>query len=171
MEDTEIERPPIRADGLQIEEDRTFQERVWSSERAALGAFAVIVLAALSGLAGSGGPLAERRLATEAGTIEYPRVMRWETADRVVLRLAATRPTHEVVLFAPFADRFEIDAVQPVPLTARAGQERLSLDFASDGAAGTEVVLSIRPSAPGLVRYRIGLDGAAPVTLRHLVLP
>lgn len=55
------EVPPIRPDGLQLDEHRQFQERFWTIERAAWIVFGMIVIAALAGAFGAGGRLPQQR--------------------------------------------------------------------------------------------------------------
>lgn len=171
MAGLEIETPRVRDDGLQLEEDRAFQERFWCGERLALGGFALIILLALLGFAGSGGPLALRTVATSAGSVEHPRVLRWETADRLHIVMTLDQPRHQVVLADPFSAWFDIEGVQPEPESAFIGSEGLVLQFAADGVPRPEVVVRMRPNAPGLARYRIVLDGTEPMTLTQLILP
>lgn len=171
MADLEIEAPRIRDDGLQLEEDRAFQERFWWGERIALGVFALIILLALLGFAGSGGPLAFRTVVSSAGNVEHARVVRWETAERLRVALNLDRPEHELVLADRFSAWFDIESIQPEPERSFVGPDGLVLQFAAGPVPTSEVVLSLRPDVPGLARYRIVLDGAEPMTVTQLVLP
>ncbi len=171
MADAEIAAPPIRGDGLQLEEDRASQERLWTVERMALLVFAITVVVALLGFAGSGGPLADVTVEAGSGRIVHPRVLRWQTADRLEIVLTADRPRHEVVLAAPFSTWFSIETIQPRPEAALLVPRGLVLTFAADGAPRSKVVLEVRPDRPGLARYHIGIDGAEPTLLTQLVLP
>lgn len=64
--------PPVRADGLQLAEDRRVQERIWTAERVSHVVLLLIVLAALAGVSGSGGLLSRTTLVSESGTIDAP---------------------------------------------------------------------------------------------------
>src|SRR5690606_25597894 len=78
MAKTQLQGPPIRKDGLQIDERRHFQEIFWTVERFAWIIFALILLLALLGLTGSGGYFAKTTQTLDAGTAEYARFSRWE---------------------------------------------------------------------------------------------
>ncbi len=171
MAETEMGSPRIRDDGLQLEEDRAFQERFWWGERMALGVFAIIILLALLGFAGSGGPLATGAVSSSAGSVEHARVVRWQTPDRLRVLLTLDQPLHEVVLADPFSAWFDTESIQPEPERSFIGPDGLVLQFNTDGGPSSAVLLSVRPDAPGLARYRVVLDGAEPMTVTQLVLP
>ncbi|MCB1992448.1 MAG: hypothetical protein KDG49_13410 [Geminicoccaceae bacterium] len=171
MADLVIEAPRIRDDGLQLEEDRAFQERFWRGERIALGVFAIIILLALLGFAGSGGLLGLGAVASSAGSVEHARVVRWQTPDRLRVVLTLDQAVHEVVLADPFSAWFDIETIQPEPERSFIGPHGLVLQFNTDGVPSSAVLLSVRPDAPGLARYRVVLDGAEPMTVTQLVLP
>jgi hypothetical protein len=163
--------PEIRDDGLQLDEDRQLQERIWTAERVAHAVFALVVLAGLAGLAGSGGPLARARQAGEAGAIEYVRIARFDTAADVTIRFAAARPDHRVRIAGPFPDRAEIESVQPRPVREVAGADGITFEFAAEAGEPASATLRLRPTAPGISRLTIAIDDAAPLAGTLLVLP
>jgi hypothetical protein len=163
--------PEIRDDGLQLDEDRQLQERIWTAERIAHAVFGLVVLAGLAGLAGSGGPLARATQAGEAGSVEYVRIARFDTAADVTIRFAAGRPDHRVRIAGPFPDRAQIESVQPRPVREVAGPDGMTFEFAAEASEPASATLRLRPTTPGLSRLSIAIDDAAPFAGTMVVLP
>lgn len=67
-----MDQPPVRDDGLQLEEHRKFQESFWRVERIAWIGFGCILLLAILGMTGSSGYFARQALAFEGGLVEIP---------------------------------------------------------------------------------------------------
>jgi hypothetical protein len=171
LDKVEIAQPPVRDDGLQIEEDRGFQERFWTIERWAWAVFGLIILLALAGLAGGGGFLAHTTVHLEAGRIEYPRVSRWEAADEITAFFASDSPEHRLTISPQFSKYFQIEDIQPLPdstLVSPAGEVMV---FRAEGGPPNQVVLHLRAQRPGLARYDLSLDGGAPAAATTVVLP
>jgi hypothetical protein len=159
--------PGIRPDGLQLEEDRRLQERLWTAERVAHVVFALLVAAGLAGALGAGGPLASGTREIEGGEVDHPRILRWETSEDIVVRLddpAAPR----LVLEGPVPETLRLDAVEPQPVRATASPEGLALDF----EPGTRLAaLRVVPARPGLVGLGIAIGDGSAARFTLLVLP
>jgi hypothetical protein len=171
LNEIEIAQPPIRDDGLQIEEDRKFQERFWTIERWSWLGFGLILLLALTGLMGGGGLLSHSTVDLAAGQVDYPRVARWESADEITVAFASSSPEHRLTISPQFSKYFQIEDIQPLPdrsLTSSAGE---TMVFKSEEGPPSQVVLHLRAQRPGLARYDVSLDGGSPVSATTVVLP
>jgi len=161
--------PPVRPDGLQMEDHRRYQERLWTAERCAWVFFVLFALAALLGVTGAGGPLSRHQAVTAAGEIDLPRVARWQTPDHMVVRFAAGGG-HTLLLSPQFSHTFQVEAIRPEPERVVSGPNGHTVHLAGgDGPA--EAFLYLRPQGPGRTQYSIALDGAPPVSLSTLTLP
>jgi hypothetical protein len=129
------------------------------------------MLAGLAGLLGSGGPFARRSLALEGGAVDLPRVMRWATADDLVVRFAAPAPEHRLRIAGPLPDRLALEGATPAPARALAGPDWVEAVFATPAEAGAAAGLRLRAGRPGLLRLELALDGGAPARATVLVLP
>jgi len=167
----QVDYPEIREDGLQLDEDRRLQEKIWTAERVAHVVFLLLMLAGLAGLAGSGGPLARATVQSEAGSVEYVRIARFDTAADVTIRFASRRPEHRVRIAGPFPDRFQVETVQPQAVRELAGPEGITFEFAAEATEPASVTLRLRAITPGLWRFRIAIDDAEPVEATVVVLP
>lgn len=157
---------------LQLQEHRGFQEKFWVAERFGWLGFLGIVLLALLGLTGSGGPLAHATAEAAGVSIEYPRVTRWEASDEIVLRFPAGGPRERSVTLGPeFAEHFQIEDIQPAPdrFEITPEGERMIFRFPA-GGPGT-IAFHIRAGGAGLPRFALSIDGGAPVELAPVILP
>lgn len=165
-----LEQPPVRPDGLQLNEHRSFQEKHWTAERVAWLAFIVIAVAAILGATGSGGVLSRGLATLDGGEVDYPRIARWATADEMTVRLAEGSGERTLLLSNDFARSFQMETVQPRPLRVDAVPDGQVLRFAAaDGPA--QIVIHLLPQAPGIARFRASIDGGAPQDLTTLILP
>jgi hypothetical protein len=171
MAEADLKAPEIREDGLQLEEHRSFQERFWVVERIAWIAFGVLLLAALVGLTGSGGPLSRTVTSLEGGTIDFPHIMRWEAADEIVVRFAPGAAERSLTLSSGFAEAFQIEDIQPQPSGSVAGAGGAVMMFETEAAAPAEVTLHVTPLKPGWPTVNASIGDGAAASLSMLVLP
>lgn len=170
MAKTQLQGPPIRKDGLQIDERRHFQEIFWTVERFAWIIFALILLLALLGLTGSGGYFAKTTQTLDAGTAEYARFSRWEASDEMRFTFNAGAGTHRLTIEPAFYEYLQVEGVQPAPERAFFNEDGLVMEFAAEQGAPLSAVLYYRPLRPGYLSYRVVLDGSA-ADLATVVLP
>lgn len=162
--------PPIRPDGLQLDENRRYQERLWAAERWAWGVFVAITLAAALGLTGAGGPLSRTLIAVAGGEVDAPRIARWQAANDLKVRFASDGSERRLLLSPQFLHSFQIESMQPQPQRVTTSSSGQTIHFAASSGPA-EAVLHLRPQSPGLVRYRVAVDGSAPAELSTLILP
>lgn len=171
MGEPEVEAPPVRSDGLQLDEHRSFQERLWSVERGAWVGFGAVVVAALLGVTGSGGYFSRTAVSLDGARIEYPRFTRWEAADSFKISFEAGEAERSLTLSPAFAEIFQIEDVQPEPVAmqARPDGERLVFSLVADAPA--VVHIHVRAQRPGLANFNATVDGGARRNITSIVLP
>lgn len=159
--------------GLELNEDRAFQEKFWIAERVAWIAMVAVLALALLGLTGRGGPLATATVSTPQGEVTYPRVTRWEADDSLTFKLAPGGAEATVDLSSTFGQLFEIVDIQPAPHESRSTANGQRLLFKLGDPSGTrEVVIHVRAAKPSLGRqFDVRINGGEPVSLRAVVLP
>lgn len=166
----QVATPPVRPDGLQLDENRRYQERLWTVERWAWGVFLAVTLAAALGATGAGGPISRNLAVVTGGEIDVPRMTRWEASDKLTVRFAAGSGERTLLLTPQFARSFQVEAILPQPQRVVAASDGHTIHFAA-GNGPAEAVLHLRPQSPGLVRYRVGIDGSMSTELSTLILP
>jgi hypothetical protein len=160
-----------RAEAPQIAEDRSFQERFWAVERVAWIGFVLLIVVAVSGLLGSGGPLSRGEAASGDSRIDYPAQARWEAGEELNIRLGGEPGERTLALSETFADAFEIEDIQPPPTRVESGANGQSLIFLATGPEPIEVRVAMTPRNPGLARYTITPAGQAALTVATFVWP
>jgi len=153
-----MQAPPIRKDGLQLDEKRKFHRAFWVVERIAWVAFALVLVLALTGLTGSGGPLSKVTVSFPAGEADHPRVARWEASDELLVRFNGGAETRRLALDHSFFEYFEVEGVQPEPERTLTGPDGVVMEFSAEQSAPIRVIIYLRALHAGLVNYRIGLD-------------
>lgn len=166
-----IKTPSIREDGLQLDEHRRFQERFWTIERGAWIGFGLLLLAALLGLTGSGGALSRATAHLQGGSIDHPRVARWQSAAEMVVTFAAGAAERRLTLSRNFSDALQVEAIQPEPQSTAATGDGAVLTFETDPAEPAEVTFHVRPLKPGLRTFEARIDDGASASIGLLVLP
>lgn len=165
-----IKEPPIRPDGLQLEECRPFQERFWTIQRWAWLIFMLVLVGALLGLTGSGGPLSRATQGFAEGSVEYPRIARWETPDLMGFTFHEG-DNQTLTLSQSFSDAFQVQSIQPEPASSRLTDKGIVLQFDGEGAGATTVIMHITPLSPGLVNFGTAIGPAELTQVSLVVLP
>ncbi len=159
---------PIRPDGLQLDENRGFQQRFWTAQRVAWGVFLLVALTAATGISGRGGPLAQGQTLVGTANVTWPRVTRLGVPESLTVVLPARQDTHEITLSDELQRLYQIETITPRPVTESGGSP-LRLAFSPD-ASPQAVHLSLRPQKAGIATFAIGIDGSQ-ATLTIYVLP
>lgn len=156
---------------LEIQEDRDFQERFWKAERVAWAAFGLIILAGALGFLGSGGLFARGSVKAGDSGLEYPRVARWQTGERILVSFGP-RATDErrVLLSRRFAETFTLEDAQPRPLRAQTSASGELLIFSVKAGETGEAALRVKPNSPGFVQAVLTIDDN-PASATIFVLP
>lgn len=166
----DIAIPPIRKDGLQLEEHRQLQNRFWFIQRVSWVGFGVISIVALLGFTGSGGVFQKQSIRFAEGIVDAPRVSRWEGSDEMKVRFTAEDDMQEITIAQPFFDTFGLERIQPEPAEALAAAGGQILRFPTDGAAPHVIGFSIRAMHFGWSRFDLTI-GSETKTVNILVLP
>lgn len=168
-----MELPVIRKDGLQLDEHRRFQEKFWTAERAAWIVFGLIVLAALSGATGSGGMLSSASIEMAGATMDYPRIARWQTGDRITVRLKADslRSERSLTFSKTFTQAFQIEDIQPQPIRTTTAAHGQTLYFDNPTGDGGVIAIAVRADSIGIKRFELATDQSEAAALTTYVLP
>ena len=155
-----------------------FQRRVWRVQRVAWVLMALVVLAALLGLTGSG-PLSRRSVTSADGAVrvEYERFLRRgaTTTLRIHAGLASSEAARLAVWLArPYLDEVTINGVQPTPASVQASHDRVTWSFAvsaQDPGAPLTVTIHLVPGAIGRLRAAVGLGPGPGLGFSQWVYP
>ena len=159
---------------LQVTEDRSWQEKFWTAQRVGWVLMAILILAAIAGLTGMGGPLASARAELGGGTIDYPRITRWQADDQMQVRISPASPTDvELTLSREFVQLFTISSIQPEPAEVQATAAGHRFTFETEpGERERVIAFAVRATRPVIARpFAASLGDAQPQRLTITVLP
>ena len=157
---------------LDVPDDRAWQERFWTVQRVAWVLMALFILAALFGATGKGGPLASASAQTPDGTIDYPRITRWQSAEDVIIRLPpATSGEVELLVSPGFAKVYSIDSIVPQPSKSTTTPAGHMFTFAAAGGGPKEIVLNVTAGKPAIAQPVDVHIGRSAAHIRVTVLP
>lgn len=162
------------ARGLQVTEDRSWQEKFWTAQRVGWALMAMFILAAVAGLTGMGGPLASARAELGGGTIDYPRITRWQADDQLQVSISpASLADVELTLSRDFVQLFAIESIQPEPAEVQATAAGHRFTFETEpGERERVITFTVRATRPVIAQpVAASLGNAQPQRLTITVLP
>ena len=166
----DISIPPVREDGLQLQEERRIQRVFWTVQRVSWFLFGVVCLVALLGFTGSGGVFQKQTVYFADAVVELPRITRWEASDDLSIRFTTPQAAPELTIAQPFFDLFSIERIQPEPQENTLASSAQRLRFAAEGAPPHEVSISIRSMHFGRASFDMTIGGET-LMVGILVLP
>jgi hypothetical protein len=136
--------------------DERFEDRWWRTEVAAWMVMAVIVAAGVIGVLGRG-PLA--RTTANAGplSVEYERVVRYQTPTRITVSIADGRPDLRIFISRSLLERVQLQSVQPLPTGSEPRSDGAVLLFAGSSAGG-RVTLVAQGASIGPIAHTIAVN-------------
>jgi len=161
-----------RKGDLETSEDLEFERASRRVRRIGHILTALFLLLALMGLFGDG-PLSHARAGDESGFfVRYERFSRVDGVTRFEIHLPAERatPARRLVVSTSLVERGHIERFVPEPASAEIAAERSVFTFPHIEAGGL-VVLELRPSSPGRLRFSIGEEGGPALDVALLVYP
>jgi hypothetical protein len=158
---------------LQLDEHIEFVQKSWRVERVATWFLVAILIAAVAGLLGSG-PLSGGETGTGRLRVEYPRLSRYQSSERLVIHAAPARAGElRLWLDRGYLEGVRIETMVPPPLRAETAGDRVIFVFAvADAVSPFALHVRLQPERIGVLHGRVGLEGAGdPVAFRQLVYP
>jgi hypothetical protein len=159
---------PSRSSQLQIDEDLTFQRREWKIQRVGWGAMALVIIAALLGVFGTG-PLSNATLEREGLRLEYERFCRLQRSTQLRFTIGGTGDSVLLLIGAEYLDAVIIDRITPEPSKAEAVSDGVVFQFVLQGPAA--VTFHLTPRKFGLVSGKARLGQAAPIPFTQFIYP
>ena len=162
-----------RVGDLEIEQHLDLQERLWRFQRIGWGIMALLVLAALSGLTGSG-PLS-RAWAGSPGDllrVRYDRFLRAESLSALEVHLGPSGRETRIWFSRDYLEAVPFERAVPEPERVEMGPDRVTYVFRQAAAGGTGRITFYGPvTTVGRVEGRVGLPGGPEVRFGQFVYP
>ena len=159
---------------LERDRDLRFQRREWTVQRAGWLVMLAIVLAALSGLFGSG-PLSAATAEAEPLQLQYTRFERRHAPTELEVRLASSAVSQdqiEVWLWSDYLARVEITSIVPEPEEVSETDDRVIYRFnIDDQTRAPRILIALEHDEPGLTTGRIGMVDGPELAFWQIVYP
>jgi hypothetical protein len=163
-------------DGLEIEQDLTFQRREWRIQRVVWFLLAVLLVAALAGLLGPG-PLSSTARQASGFEVHYLRFTRWQAPHTLTITLQpSAAQTVALSINRSYLDSMQVQQITPQPASVKLSGDNYVFLFDTRGAQlPTDIAFDLQPSSMGTVHASITLltpgSSSASVHLTQLVYP
>jgi hypothetical protein len=161
---------------LKTEADLGVQRRTWRIQRIGWVIFAVLVIAALAGLFGSG-PLSNAEAGSEASglRIEYERFARLHAPTDLIIRVDRRLAGNDEVaigLSGDIIEGLELPSTMPPPDGAAVAPDAVVLRFRADRQPGElKIVLHAKPRQMGALDARVAVRGGPSHAIRQWIYP
>jgi hypothetical protein len=159
-----------------FDEDLQFQRRQWRVERFAWAAMVVVIVAALAGVFGGGGLIANTTASDSAGSteVQYARFARYASPTTLDVNVAASasgRPTR-IRVSDRYLNTMKVRAITPPPTsTAIADRQHVFVFERSASSASATIRFELEPAAMGRHHGWITVDEAAPLFFSQFIYP
>ena len=157
---------------IEIDEDIAFQRREWFWQRIGIAVLSLLVIGALLGLTGAGGPLSHGEAGDPDGAVhvEYERFVRRGARATLTVHLrSGAAGAIQFWIAAPYFDHVQINTVVPQPDVVSFEQGRHVYTIRT-GSAGATVTIHPEHRTIGRVEGEIGLVGGPSVRFRQVSL-
>jgi hypothetical protein len=159
---------PARNSQFQIDEDLKFQRREWKIQRVSWIAMALMIVAALLGVFGTG-PLSSATIEGEGLRLEHERFCRLERGTQLRFTIGGTGDPVHLLIGGDYLDSVMIDRVTPEPAKAEAVSDGVVFQFAVQGPAA--VTFHLTPKKFGLFFGKARLGQAESINFAQLIYP
>ena len=167
---------PVRIGDLEINQDLDLQRKTWTVQRIGWGGMALIILAALAGMFGSG-PLARTEAQDDQQTFRllHDRFGRYE--GEVILQLALTPEATKTGRVSIEVDQtywtsHAVEHIAPGPLLSRVGIDGFLYTFETHPlSAPAVIVFRLRPKYLGPLEGRIRVNGDGLLHFHQFMFP
>jgi hypothetical protein len=140
-----------------VPDRRSFQKTVWRVQRVAWVGFAFLLIFCLLGLFGRGGLLARGELRLAAGSIDYPKISRWNAPDEIRVMFRPSPNEQTLVVDSRFLEAFSVEGIDPPAKSASVGDGVISYVFPGDPMHPSAVIFRLEAQSPGLHPVSLGI--------------
>jgi hypothetical protein len=162
----------VRHDRLQVCQNLGQHRIEWRLQRVAWPLLVLLLLAVMAGLLGQG-PMAEASAHAPDGSLrlDYHRLVRRGAVQALQLRLQARGTQVALSLDGSYADRMDIEQVDPPPLLTRSANGITTYVFAALPGRELRAQLQVRPAHVGSTRAWLSLDDGPRVPFEQFAYP
>ena len=157
-----------------IDEDMPFQRRQWRVERIGWVLMTVLIVGALAGLCGGGGPLATTTTASADGGLRIKHERFARQLASTVLEITAQRANErslQVQISKSYLNAMAVQSITPEPDSMTSANGAAVLTFARAPAGEAKIRLKLEPHTAGTLEGWAVVDQGARVQFKHFIFP
>lgn len=159
-----------RVGDLQLVRDDGFERRNLIATRVAFAVLTVMVVAAVLGVFGGTGPLAETTVRSGQAAVGFDRFVRLGAPTELHVTLAGDQADmSNVAVKSAYLSGFTVEGITPQPDSQTARPDRLVYTFDADAPA--TVTLALTPREAGIQRGVVDTGSGDPVEFTQIVYP
>jgi hypothetical protein len=161
------------ARNAEIEQDIEHEKREWKIERVGWVIMAVLLLAALAGLLGTG-PLSKAVAGDRASSlwVEYHRFERYQSPTKITIHVRSDNPHIRLWINDGFVRMVDLTHIDPEPDHVEAGSTRYTFPMTlTDTDKDIVVTVYFKTNEFGRMNTEIGLEEGPSLSFSQLVYP
>jgi len=167
--------PIHRIGDLEINQDLSVQERMWTIQRVGWGIMLMVIVLGLTGLFGHG-PISRASAGNKHGGlwVEYERFARNQSQSTLLIHLPTMNGSGRASFWLndAFLASVEIQHMTPVPLATTVMDHGVSYDVGlADNQEPTVIIIPLIHQRSGWLTGELRSPGVGPVTFTQLVYP
>lgn len=171
-----MEHGANKPDGLQGAEESAYHARSWAAQHIAWAILAALLIAALLGVFGGGGPLSWTRERTPDGALEirYERFVRRDAPAQLEVRVAAALADAGHIRLRvgrEYLTSVRVEWITPPPLRVEAAGEETVYVFAARAGAPSTLMFNLQMQASGRQRARFTVGPDHSIGFTQFVYP
>ena len=165
-----------RYEGLEVEEDLSFERRTWKFQRIGRICLALFLLLAFLGFTGSG-PMSNASSSSEGDALQvsYERFDRTNSLSTFEVQFTPDLVSNgelEVWISSSFITSVRIEQITPEPDSVESDSDRYVYTFAVAALdRPAPISFQFRPEKPGLANAELGVVDGPEVSVRQVVFP
>jgi protein-L-isoaspartate(D-aspartate) O-methyltransferase len=141
-----------------VDDDRTFQRRMWAVQRVSWTVFALLLFLSLLGLFGHGGYFSRHEVALLEGSLDLPVTARWHAPEELRVTFSPSTDDRTLVVDARFHKMFSVESVDPAPVRILSQGGRTSYVFPASPTHPATVLFRLKTQQPGIRSYVLGIN-------------
>lgn len=158
--------------GIELPADEPFQRVEWLIQRAGWLLWAVVLLAGLLGLFGSGVLSNATAVSPESGIqVSYQRFLRYHQPAELRVTLAESFAQSKLKLNREFLDSVQIVRIEPEPVDSTLMTDGIEYIFASSESTNSIVLVFFEYERMGKCQGKLQLNDSQPVAFSQFAYP
>jgi hypothetical protein len=157
--------------GLEIDEDIVFQNRSWTAQRVGWVALALVIVAGLMGLFGSGPVSNTSAGSRETVWVEYERFVRYQAPTTLRIRTRPQNDAAHVNVSREYLEKVKVEKILPEPARVSAGNGFVTYRFDVSGPGEFSVKFDLITQALGELPGTVAANDKSGVSFRQFVYP